>query len=97
MIAAHHGRAVASLPEIARRRHDHQPGIDRALHRRAQRIVAIRLEHGMPERQVDDANPILARWSMAQSIALMTSLVSPEPSAPSTRRLTMWAPGAMPA
>ena len=50
------GRAVLRLAEIARRRHHHHPRVDRALRRLAQRIVAIRLEHRMPERQVDDAD-----------------------------------------
>ncbi len=52
---------------------------------------------GWPSDRLMTRSRNCALCSMAQSIALMTSLVSPEPSAPSTRRLTMCAPGAMPA
>ena len=45
MIAADDRPAVLRLPEVARRRHHDEPGVDRALHRLAQRIVAVGLEH----------------------------------------------------
>ena len=73
------------------------PARDRALHRLAQRIVAVRLQHRRAERQIDDADVVArADASIAQSIASTTSLAVPEPSSPSTRRLTRYAPDAMP-
>ena len=54
--AADDRAAVRHLAEVARRRHDHDPRIDRALGRLAQRVVEIRLLDGMAERQVQHAN-----------------------------------------
>ena len=41
-------------------------------------------------------SPYCARWSIAQSMAAITLLVRPEPSARNTFRLTRFAPGATP-
>ena len=50
----------------------------------------------MPQRQIDDPDVVARRLAIAQSIASMTSLVSPEPSAPSTLRFTRWRPAPCP-
>ena len=54
--AAIHNLPVLGLAEIPGRRHDDNADPDRALDGLAQRIVAERLQHGPPERQVDDAD-----------------------------------------
>jgi hypothetical protein len=42
--------AVFGLAEVSSGRHDDDPGVDRVLHRLAQRIVTIAFEHWMPQR-----------------------------------------------
>ena len=51
---------------------------------------------GAPSERLMTRIPYARRCSIAQSIASITSLASPEPSSPSTRRLMRCAPGAMP-
>ena len=53
------GRPSAVLPMLPAAATTTSPRRDRALHRLAQRIVAVGFEHRVPERQVDDADPVL--------------------------------------
>ena len=57
--AAQDACSVRLLSEIPRGGDDEYPGAHRTLHRRAYRIVAIRLIHRPAERQVDDADVVL--------------------------------------
>ena len=59
MIAAHNRPAVLRLAQIAGRRDHHEPRVDRALHRLAERVFAVGFEDGVPEREVDDPELIL--------------------------------------
>ena len=91
------GAPVGALARVARRRDDHDAGVDARATAWHSGSVSARLDHRMAERQVDDLECcICARLSIAQSMPAMTSLVRPLPSAPSTRTLTRFAPGAMP-
>ena len=79
------GRPSASLAEVAGRRghHDRPASIARctAWHSGSSRYDS---NTGWPSERLMTRMFDCAWWSIAQSIAAMTSLVSPEPSAPST-------------
>ena len=89
-------RAVVGHSGIAGRSDDDDTRLKRALDGFAQRIRRGRLHHRMTEREVDHADVVLLPVAIAQSMPAMTSLVSPEPSAPSTRMLISLTPGATP-
>ena len=81
--------AVRRLPVIARRRHHDDAGAHRALHRLAQRIVAVRLQHRRAERQVDDPDVVFRAGARSPSRSPRSRLLAvPDPSSPSTRRLS---------